>query len=223
MNYSISEKNNPKDSLLDNTSITRRLALNKKKSRFFQRIKSFITILQSKHIKGYRFSFLTLTSSYQSSSDILDDWAILKKRIERRYDKIWYFAVREYNEKGDLIHLHILLYSPYIPIEWISSNWQDIHNAKIVYIENVDNNDKAVSYMSKYMSKTLDSIIFARSFTYSLIFPRLAKCWNHFIKYYIHIKRNINIKDLIYLWNKFLLNNSNWNDDILNQFISSMG
>ena len=204
--------NSSNNSLLDNTSITCRSLINlkKRKARFWNRILSFITVLRSKRIKGYRFSFLTLTSSPQSPIDILNSWNTLKKRIQRHYNRIYAFIVREYNSTGNLIHLHILLYAPYIEVTWLSANWEDIHNAKIVYIESVNDNKlhhKILGYMAKYIGKNIDTdttYVFVRSFSYSMFYRGIARLWRLFIKVYLHVYHHIVVNDLIAKWDKLI-------------------
>ncbi len=225
--YTISsKKTKQKESLLDNTSISCRSASDKRKGRFWQRIKSFISRMQARRIHGYRFAFLTLSSSPESPGEILHDWSVFKKRIERKFGKIWYFAVREYNEKGDLIHLHLLLYASFIPIFWISGQWNEIHQAKIVYIKAVSNGSRGsmLSYMAKYVSKTIPNpnSSFIRRFSYSLFYRTLAKCWRGFLRYYTSLYK-FDIKKIIKSWNAFLLANDEWSYAILYKFIKSLG
>ena len=215
-----------KGSLLDNTDVTRRSASEKRKGRFWQRVNSFITRMQASRIHGYRFAFLTLTSS-ELSGEILHDWSIFKKRIERKFGRIWYFAVREYNERRDLVHLHLLLYAPFLPVYWMSKQWNEIHHAKVVYIEAVPEDhrkNKVLSYMAKYVAKTIpeSNSGFIRRFSYSLFYHRLAECWRGFLKYYASL-HEFDIKKLTTSWNVFLLANDEWNYIVLHKFIESLG
>ncbi len=227
-NYTtIYKKTKQKDSLLDNTSISCRSASDRRKGRFWQRIKSFISRMQARRIHGYRFAFLTLSSSPESSGEILHDWSVFKKRIERKFGKIWYFAVREYNEKGDLIHLHLLLYAPFIPVFWISRQWNEIHQAKIVYIEAVpkgSRRNEVLSYMAKYVSKTIpnSNSNFIRRFSYSLFYRALAECWRGFLRYYSFLY-GFRLQGIISSFAKFLVENDDWNYAILYKWIENMG
>jgi len=93
-NYTTNSSKEPKklnrSCLLDSTSTSRRWASNKEKvkARFWQRIQSFISKMKSQRIQGYRFAFLTLTSSTESDNKyILNHWEILRKRINRKYGR----------------------------------------------------------------------------------------------------------------------------------------
>ena len=226
-NYIISsKKTKEKESLLESTAITRRSAAQRRKGRFWQRIKSFITRMKANKLHGYRFAFLTLTSS-EFSGEILHDWAILKKRIERKYGKVNYFAVREYNKQGDLVHLHLLLYTPFLPVYWLSNQWNEIHQAKIVYIKAVpigNGSNEVLSYLAKYVSKTIPDSdkSFIRRFSYSLFYYRLTKCWRGFLKYYTSMYE-FNLRKIIISWQTFLSQNDSWNYAILYDFVASLG
>jgi len=225
-----------KNSLLDNTSITCRWASNKKKvkARFWNRILSFITRLNSHKLKGYMFSFLTLTSSPKSKNDrILNHWNVLKKRIERKYGKVYAFVVREYNKEATLIHLHILFYAPYIPVNWLSTSWNDIHKAKIVYIEGIKEGklkSKVLGYMAKYISKTFNKndpsnypVVKARirRFSYSHFFPKISLLWKKYSRGYINIYGK-NLPDMIKWWNYFITKYDTWNIPTLFRYLLSI-
>ena len=243
-NYTINSFNEPKklnrSCLLDNKSKSRRWSSNKEKvkARFWQRIQSFISKMKSQRIKGYRFAFLTLTSSIESDNKyILNHWEILRKRINRKYGKIWYFAVRETNEKGDLIHLHILLYAPYINVNWISTQWNDIHNAKVVYIEGIPDSEiqsKILGYMSKYISKGMSEEseankeryqltvkrykLIVKRYTYSIFFPSVALAWEYFKNYYIYLYGH-DINDTVKHWTKFIVEVKTWDYSTIIQYL----
>jgi len=242
--YTINSSEDPKklnrSCLLDNTSASRRWSSNKEKvkARFWQRIQSFISKMKSQRIKGYRFAFLTLTSSTESDNKyILNHWEILRKRINRKYGKIWYFAVREMNEKGDLIHLHILFYAPYINVNWISTQWNDIHNAKVVYIEGIPDSEiqsKILGYMSKYISKGMSeeskgmseankrrNRLIVKRYTYSRFFPALALAWKYFKNYYIHLY-GYNIPDMVKHWTKFIVEVKTWDYSTIIQYLTGI-
>jgi hypothetical protein len=188
--------------------------------------------MKSQRIKGYRFAFLTLTSSTESDNKyILNHWEILRKRINRKYGKIWYFAVRETNEKGDLIHLHILLYAPYINVNWISTQWSDIHDAKVVYIEGIPDSEiqsKILGYMSKYISKGMEESevnrrhqLIVKRYTYSIFFPSIALAWKYFKNYYIYLY-GYNIADMVKHWTKFIVEVKIWDYSTIIQYLTGI-
>lgn len=215
----------------------------RQKARFWNRILSFITRLSSRKIKGYRFAFLTLTSSPLSDNNhILDHWNVLKKRVERKYGKIYAFIVREFNKKGDLIHLHILLYAPYLPHDWLSFNWDDIHRAKVVYIESIKESklkSGMLGYLAKYVSKDLNTtdngirmrrLVIIRSserrsnvrrFTYSYFFHAISKLWRVYVKEYIKTY-GYNFSDMIKWWNVFIITYDKWDYSTLLKYIVSI-
>jgi hypothetical protein len=101
--------------------------------------------------------FLSLTSSPESPKDLHRSFSAFVKRVRREYGKFEYVSIRESTLSG-LGHVHALFRGCYLPHEWVKSNWQDIHKAKIVYLEKVYGKKREVAcYLAKYLGKESDN------------------------------------------------------------------
>jgi len=107
----------------------------------------------------YRWRFLTLTIPRQSDPAIgLDTVYASFRRLRQR--KWWkervsggiVVAELTKNESGWNVHLHVLVYSQYLPQFHIVKLWRQVSPGKIVDIRLVDSK-KAIGYITKYVSK----------------------------------------------------------------------
>ena len=85
------------------------------------------------------FRFLTVTTSPESpqSQDVEGlrlAWKEFVRRMRRKYGVFEYIAVVEQNKKENLLHIHALIRSPYIPQEVLSIEWRKITKAYVVFI-----------------------------------------------------------------------------------------
>lgn len=118
----------------------------KKRGRQFHRVQSGV---QKALDSGKTIRFLTLTSSPGSERDVNQDFQILKMRIRRKYKAGFEYAKIRTNEGNDV--LHIVFWGSYIPQSWLSSQWSEIHQAKVVDIRMLK---KFAGYrLSDYLSK----------------------------------------------------------------------
>lgn len=109
---------------------------------------------------GYQILWVTLTSSDKSDVDQLNDhFTTLKKRIERTfsYANIEHLAIR--TDEGNGVYHLFLAYKLqkgrrqkrfYIPQRWLSKQWDDIHSARVVWIESVENSPSSKKRLSRY-------------------------------------------------------------------------
>lgn len=169
------------------------LACTRRKKRFYQRAVSGVTA--GKHRNEF-IAFLTLTSSLESPADITHSWEKLKKRIRRGYGNFEYIWVRERTQSG-LVHMHILFRGPYIPQDWISKNWEEIHKAKIVYVEAVWDTGKAIRYMMKYLSKEMEGRF---GYSWKWIFKGAAQVWKWLCR-----ALRYEMKEIIKIWEKLII------------------
>ncbi len=165
------------------------------------------------HFEGARvdnggFKFLTLTSSHESG-DLARDFDVFLKRLKRfiNQEQIPFIKVPEFNKREDLKHLHILLYCPYVDIEWIRDQWNDIHAAYEVWIEGIYSEGemrKEINYMAKYLSKSIQGrFSYSRSWFSHL--RRLPQLWHAMIIYFFKFfKRQHDIEWIYSIWHEFL-------------------
>jgi len=100
---------------------------------------------------------MTLTAGPDSPEDINNSFAILVKRLRRYSGSFEYVRVKETTIKGKP-HLHILFRGSYIPHSWLSNAWLEIHNAPIVYLQEVKGTRSHMAgYLIKYLGKEVAS------------------------------------------------------------------
>jgi hypothetical protein len=79
---------------------------------------------------------------------------LLFKRWQRRFPdaKFEYFLVWERTKRG-WPHAHILLVAPRVAKRWLSAQWRELSGSFIVDIQPVNSNERAASYLAKYLAK----------------------------------------------------------------------
>lgn len=104
----------------------------RKKNRIFQRMLTGFQIAQNNNAF---MRFMTLTSAPQQKRTMKESFSVLKLRIQRatvekdgflgfKFNR--YFCLRTSEGHGVM---HIVFWGRYIPQEWLSKNWLDIHGA----------------------------------------------------------------------------------------------
>ena len=171
----------------------------RKQRRAYHRVLSGLEVARA---FNERVRFITLTSSPSSPEDIHSSFSKLVKRIRRLYGKFEYFAVREETSSG-LIHVHLLYRGSYIPRDWLSSVWAEIHKAPIVWIREVDlkrdSKKKIAGYLVKYLAKNLLGRFWA---SWNWVFRGFVKFWKMIIEHYGYGSA------VIAMWREFLWGNS---------------
>ena len=130
----------------------------RKQKRCYQRVRSVLRYWLS---NGYQVLWVCLTSAPDSDADKLAyHHQILRQRIEREfgYHGLEHFQVRT-NEGHGVLHIFwawkekrpgFRSRSFYIPQDWLSRAWEEIHGAKIVWICRLKNSKKSVKAVSAY-------------------------------------------------------------------------
>jgi hypothetical protein len=111
------------------------------------------------------FVFLTLdasTSNYYSQSDahqkVQKHWNSLLTRIRRRYPFVKVIKSVEWQSNGLGYHIHVLLVGiRFLPKDWIKKTWDKLEASgwSIQIERGFDNPKRALSYLLKYVTKTL--------------------------------------------------------------------
>jgi len=154
--------------------------------------------LEVAHAQNEHVRFITLTSSPESPEDIHRSFSKLVKRIRRQYGKFEYFAVKEQTMSG-LIHIHLLYRGSYIPQDWLSETWAEIHCAKIVWIREVnlkrDSKKKIAGYLVKYLAKDPLGRFWA---SWNWVFRGFIKFWKTIIEHFGYGPKTV------LMWKQFL-------------------
>ena len=172
-----------------------RKVYSKKQRRAFRRLMSGLTVGKSRR---ERLRFMTLTSSPESIGRNLNaDFRALKMRILRKFRfKMKYWKIRTNEGNGVL---HIVFRGKYIPQEWLSVQWAEIHKSPVVDIRSLYETRKGLTGIVFYLvGNYLAKQSFERmSWGYSWVFPAFVSCWKRLIEKY-------GFKRALFLWNKLL-------------------
>jgi hypothetical protein len=119
----------------------------KKQRRAFQRLMSGLTVGKSHR---ERLRFMMLTSSPESKGRKLNaDFRTLKMRIFRKFHfKMNYWKIRTNEGNGVL---HIIFRGKFIPQQWLSEQWADIHKSPIVDIRSLRETRKELTRIVFYL------------------------------------------------------------------------
>jgi hypothetical protein len=174
------------------------LQWNKKQKRAYHRIKSGVKIAQIKHKK---IKHLILTSSPVSAQlglNICSDFQVLRKRIFRTFEITLPYCMVHTNEGYGV--LHVLYYGPYLPQQWLSNNWNDIHKSTYVYIKETP--DNVASYItSQYIADQKSSFVRC-SWSHNWVCKGFVAYWKH-LQYWAKCW-NKTLSDILEKWTIFL-------------------
>lgn len=141
---------------------------------------------------------MTLTISPRSKGRNLNaDFRALKMRILREfYFEMKYWKIRTSEGNGVL---HMVFRGKYIPQEWLSEQWADIHKSPIVDIRSLHETRKGLTGIVFYLiGNYLSKQSFERmSWDYSWVFPAFVRSWKSIIEKY-------GFKQALFLWNRLL-------------------
>jgi len=145
-----------KSTLTPNSTSTRK-AWTRKQKRSYQRLMSLLGFWVW---NGYQILFICLTSSPESDPNSLNSsFAVLKQRIERAlgFKNIEHLLIK--TSEGYGVYHGFLAYKPkkgersksfFIPQNWLSDQWADIHKAPVVWIKRVRANNLSRKKLSRY-------------------------------------------------------------------------
>ena len=147
-----------------------------KQKRAYQRLLSGLTRAKA---LGNKVRFMTLTSSPNSSfSELNEHFQVLRKRIERTFGvKIDYIKFKTNEGYGVL---HVIFVGAFIPQQWLSHNWEEIHGAKIVDVREVRGEKRLARYL---ISNYLVTQTFVRM-SWGWVFRGFVGMWKWFVRKY---------------------------------------
>lgn len=117
-----------------------------------------------------------------------------------------YIKVPELSKNGKQ-HLHVLFRGKYIDQAYLSSQWQEIHKAKIVDIRKVKytrTKKQIGAYMAKYMSK---ENTFRYAWSWSWVWRGFCRHWTllkRAWRYQNYLGMDSSFQELIQIWGHFL-------------------
>lgn len=167
----------------------------RKSRRTYQRVISGLKV-------GGQFKFITLTTSEQSwksGKDIQESWRALKERMVRRGLISGYVKVKEFTKRG-LPHLHIIVRGPWIPQQWLSQAWMDLHSSPIVDVRRIKGKGGAAAYLSKYLGKDARSKC---SWGWSWVWKGFVKDWRQHVS--DGLIEGYSMLDIIAMWDAILV------------------
>lgn len=117
--------------------------------------------------------FLTLTIRADPSADTIEQidqvnraWRCLWKRLKRRHGPRarGYVKVLEFTRQGTP-HLHLALDIPFTSQRWLSEQWNELTGSPIVDIRAVHSRRGVARYLSKYLTKALQTVATRRKYS----------------------------------------------------------
>lgn len=150
------------------------------------------------------YRFLTLTTKRGVCRNMNKDFDLLKKRIQRAVYKRDGFRGFKFNRYFKMKTaegygvMHIVYWGRYIPQEWLSKTWQEIHKSPIVDIRAGYSNDKTnvrglVGYLlTNYLTK---QPLIRFSYGWKWAWVGMRKTWNSLRKMEIR-KGCVNLSDV---------------------------
>jgi len=163
---------------------------------------------------GYQVLRVDLTSSPKSDSEKLRyNHRQLRRKVEREYgfDKIEDFVVE--TEEGHGV-LHILWAWKgdkdfYVPQDWLSAEWDKLHQAYVVWIARVDKaavgTRKRIStyIVSQYISGQAGFVRYSFSWSRSFGFS-IRRYWKKHKDYWLNYHGS-DYKEMLWLWEQFCM------------------
>jgi len=162
-----------------------------KQRRYFQRLLSGI---KAAEFRGEVVRFLTLTSSSSSNaSELNKHFEHLVKRIRRGYflsiekrkrrknfGKVVRFDYCKVATNEGYGVLHIIFLGEYIPQDWISRTWKELHGAEIVYIQKLHGSSKQIARYLATQYLSLQNATYTRiSYSSGWVCRGFVKHWRH--------------------------------------------
>jgi len=209
--FNRNEQNVPNDDIVFEELPKNQNFWDKKQRRCYQRLLSGIK-------KGFydneRLRFMTLSSpspfavgnyndfdGYKQELQLSKDFQTLRKRILKAWGfKMEYCRVR--TDEGEGV-LHLIYKGKFIPVEWLRENWEDIHSAPMVDIQEVvgSTSKKVAGYIvSQHLAGQYGYV--RMSWSWGWVCRGFVKKWKEIINVYADSK---GMKYCINLWDSWLM------------------
>ena len=121
----------------------------KKQKRAYHRAKSGVKVSSILHLP---IKHMVLTTSPQGSqNNISNDFQVLRKRIYRQFGFLLAYFMVHTNEGNGVLHI-LFRSKQYLPQQWLSKQWSEIHLSPYVYIKEVPDTDIARYVVTQYVA-----------------------------------------------------------------------
>lgn len=140
-------------------------------------------LIRKRIMSGQPNTFLTLTvnpklhSSREEREDVMKrglNKLAQRARIEWPKVRFEYFAVVELTKRGE-VHFHVMCQAPFIPKQWLVTQWEKLTGAIIVDVKRISSKAGATRYVTKYTSKNPERLANHRRFVVSQGYERDVK------------------------------------------------
>ena len=180
------------------------MSWNKKQKRAYHRAKSGIRVAGLVHAP---VKHLVLTTSPEGQyRNLSSDFQVLRKRIYRKFHVLLAYFKVETNEGYGVLHV-LYRAKQYLPQQWLSIQWQEIHKSSYVYIKEVPDTDIARYVVTQYVAAQGSS--YQRcSWSQSWVCRGFVKSWKRHLRWFIQWKYKLNLTfiDLLNKWNLWIQN-----------------
>jgi hypothetical protein len=183
--------------LIEDKQNSSRREWNSKQKRAYHRI---LSGLKKQAILGKRIRFITLTTAnYVDYLKLNAHFQTLRYRINRKFGKMEYFKVKTNEGNGVL---HIVYAGNYIPQNWLSQNWAELHGGScVVDIRALRGSNKQLAryLVSQYVA---GQSFIRNSWSWGWVCRKFAYFWERMKFRY----ENYSKEKLFSKWDEFLYN-----------------
>jgi len=176
----------------------------KKQKRAYHRAKSGVRV--SDIIKVPIKHLVLTTSPAGQDLNLSNDFQVLRKRIQRKFNVLLAYFKVETNEGYGVLHV-LYRSKQYLPQAWLSNQWSDIHKSPYVYIKEVPDTDIARYVVTQYVSDQGSS--YQRcSWSQSWVCRGFVQSWKRHLRWFNQwkLKLNLTFIDLLNKWNLWIQN-----------------
>ena len=175
---------------------------NKKQKRAFHRAKSGAKVA---HILKLPIKHLVLTSSPEGGQrNIHEDFQTLRKRIYRKFGVLLSYFMVFTNEGNGVLHV-LYREKQYLPQQWLSKQWDEIHLSSYVYVKQPPN-DVARYIVTQYVAGQGSS--YQRcSWSQSWVCKGFVRAWKQHLRWFNQWQHKLKLtfNDLLTKWDEWLM------------------
>jgi hypothetical protein len=144
----------------DSLDRSQKEVLRRRKSSLYAKCMSFIVYWRS---RGHHIRWIVLTSTPEMTKAGIPrfshDRDVLFKAIRLKFGRFEYIDSFEQHTDDGMLHLNILCAGSYIPQDWLSKKWEEVHGGSFrtwITLVNERYTKRMAGYLSKYLVKCLN-------------------------------------------------------------------